>query len=160
MLAFVSDVHMSPWDITYSWLPEDVPYIANWIYEHPGLALNLKGIWIADPSLSYGVVQQEIPALRFIQARFHLPENLCLVWLTFLLFQKSHPSLFPFNSSFMNSLQQISDACWYTDYLEKFVTYPPKGQLPLPIGTNGTFSVTPACRMHSPIQRAIQVWVN
>ena len=45
----------------------DVPYIANWIYEHPGLALNLKGIWIADPSLSYGVVQQEIPALRFIQ---------------------------------------------------------------------------------------------
>lgn len=43
----------------------DVPYIANWIYEHPGLALNLKGIWIADPSLSSGLVQQEIPALRF-----------------------------------------------------------------------------------------------
>lgn len=45
----------------------DVPYIANWIYEHPGLALNLKGISIADPSLSYDVVQQEIPALRFAQ---------------------------------------------------------------------------------------------
>jgi carboxypeptidase D len=48
-------------------LSTDVPYIANWIYEHPGLDLNLKGIWIADPSLSYGVVQEEIPALRFVQ---------------------------------------------------------------------------------------------
>ncbi len=46
----------------------DVPYIANWIYEHPeGLDLKLKGISIADPSLSYDVVQQEIPALRFVQ---------------------------------------------------------------------------------------------
>lgn len=34
-------------------LSTDVPYIANWIYEHPGLDLNLKGIWIADPSLTY-----------------------------------------------------------------------------------------------------------
>jgi hypothetical protein len=45
----------------------DVPYIANWLYEHPGLDLNLKGIWIADPSLSYDVVQQDIPSLRFVQ---------------------------------------------------------------------------------------------
>ncbi|GLB37384.1 putative peptidase S10 family protein [Lyophyllum shimeji] len=111
-----------------------VPYIANWIYEHPGLDLNLKGIWIADPSLSYGVVQQEIPALRFAQA---------------------NKNLFPFNSSFWSTLQTISDDCGYTDYLDKFVTYPPKGQLPLPVATNGTFSVIPGCRIHSPIQRAI-----
>ena len=44
----------------------DVPYIANWIYEHSGLDLNLKGIWIADPTLTYGVIQQDLPALRFI----------------------------------------------------------------------------------------------
>ncbi|KAG6857722.1 hypothetical protein H0H87_004138 [Tephrocybe sp. NHM501043] len=111
-----------------------VPYIANWIYEHPGLELSLKGIWIADPSLSYGVVQQEIPALRFAQA---------------------NKNLFAFNSTFWETLQTISDECGYTDYLDKFVTYPPKGQLPFPVATNGTFSVTPACRMHSPIQRAI-----
>ncbi|KAG6831761.1 hypothetical protein H0H92_007913 [Tricholoma furcatifolium] len=111
-----------------------VPYIANWIYEHPGLDLNLKGIWIADPSLSYDVVQQEIPALRFAQA---------------------NQNLFPFNSSFWASLQSISDDCGYTDYLTDFVTYPPQGQLPLPVATNGTFTVTPACRIHSPIQRAI-----
>lgn len=55
----------------------DVPYIANWIYEHPaGLDLSLKGISIADPSLSYNLVQQEIPALRFAQANFYfLPSS-------------------------------------------------------------------------------------
>lgn len=46
---------------------KDVPYIANWIYEHPGLDLSLKGIWIADPTLTYGVLQQDVPALRFVQ---------------------------------------------------------------------------------------------
>ncbi|KAK0212398.1 alpha/beta-hydrolase [Desarmillaria ectypa] len=115
-----------------------VPYIANWIYEHPGLDLNLQGIWIADPSLSYGVVQQEIPALRFAQA---------------------NANLFPFNSSFWNTLQNISDTCGYTDYLEKFVTYPPAGQLPFPAGVvKGTLgTVQPSCRIHSPIQRAVGV---
>ncbi|KAK7045654.1 hypothetical protein VNI00_007487 [Paramarasmius palmivorus] len=115
-----------------------VPYIANWIYEHPGLELDLKGIWIADPSLSYGVVQQEIPALRFAQA---------------------NANVFPFNSSFWDQLQNISDSCGYTDYLDKFVTYPPAGQLPFPAGVvEGTLGqVKPECRLHSPIQRAVGV---
>ncbi|TFK75469.1 alpha/beta-hydrolase [Pluteus cervinus] len=111
-----------------------VPYIANWIYEHPGLDLKLKGIWIADPSLTYDVVQQEIPALRFAQA---------------------NKNLFPFNSTFWAHLQDISDACGYTDYLDRYVTYPPAGQLPFPVGTNGTQSATSSCRVHSPIQRAV-----
>lgn len=120
----------------YLMILQDVPYIANWIYEHPGLDLNLKGIWIADPSLSYGVVQQEIPALRFAQA---------------------NKNLFPFNSSFWSTLQIISDNCGYTDYLDKSVTYPPTGQLPFPVATNGTFSVIPSCRIHRHIQRAINL---
>ncbi|KAF9049928.1 indole-3-glycerol phosphate synthase-domain-containing protein [Panaeolus papilionaceus] len=114
---------------------KDVPYIANWIYEHPGLDLALKGIWIADPSLTYGAVQQEIPALRFAQA---------------------NKNLFPFNSTFWGQLQQISDTCGYTNYLDKYVTYPPAGPLPL-VGTNGTFTTTSSCRIHSPIQRAVGV---
>ncbi|ESK93701.1 carboxypeptidase cpds [Moniliophthora roreri MCA 2997] len=115
-----------------------VPYIANWIYEHPGLELDLKGIWIADPSLTYGVVQQEIPALRFA---------------------KANANVFPFNSSFWDQLQEISDSCGYTDYLDKFVTYPPAGQLPFPAGVvEGTLgTVKPECRIHSPIQRAVGV---
>ncbi|KAF9268719.1 alpha/beta-hydrolase [Marasmius fiardii PR-910] len=115
-----------------------VPYIANWLYEHPGPDLNLKGVWIADPTLTYGVVSQEIPALRFA---------------------KANANVFPFNSSFWAQLQNISDSCGYTDYLDKFVTYPPKGQLPFPAGvTPGTFgTVKPGCRIHSPIQRAVGV---
>ncbi|KAA1474008.1 alpha/beta-hydrolase [Dentipellis sp. KUC8613] len=94
-----------------------VPYIANWIYEHASaLDLKLKGIWISDAVLSYDTVQQEIPALRFAQA---------------------NRNVFPFNSSFVAELQRISDSCGYTDYLDKYVSYPPKGQLPL-VGTNGT----------------------
>ncbi|KAA1465940.1 alpha/beta-hydrolase [Dentipellis sp. KUC8613] len=101
-----------------------VPYIANWIYEHATeLDLKLKGIWIADPSLSYDAVQEQIPALRFVQA---------------------NQNVFPFNSSFSAELQRISDSCGYTDYLDQFVSYPPKGQLPL-AGTNGTFRTTNEC---------------
>ena len=60
---------MTPFDVENcsDRFSEDVPYIANWIYEHPGLDLNLKGIWIADPTLTYGVLQQDLPALRFVQ---------------------------------------------------------------------------------------------
>ena len=122
----------------------DVPYIANWIYEHPGLELDLHGIWIADPSLSWGLVQQEIPALRFAQ---------------------SHKDLFPFNASFYAQLQNISDSCGYTDYLDKFVTYPPAGQLPLPAGATfdnvtRAVGVKAECRMHSPIQREVSMCVT
>lgn len=67
MLAFVRDASHCMAHKTEIINLLDVPYIANWIYEHPGLELNLKGISIADPSLSYDVVQQEIPALRFVQ---------------------------------------------------------------------------------------------
>ncbi|KAF9073517.1 alpha/beta-hydrolase [Rhodocollybia butyracea] len=116
-----------------------VPYIANFIYENPGLIdLNLKGIDIADPSLSYDVVQDEIPALRFAQA---------------------HSDLFPFTEAQWADFQNISDTCGYTDYLEKFVTYPPAGQLPFPAGVvEGTFgTLKSGCRLHSPIQQAVGV---
>lgn len=83
-------------------------------------------------------MQQEIPALRFVQA---------------------NRNVFPFNSTFMAQLQTAADTCGYTDYLEQFVTFPPAGKLPLPVGTNGTFSATAACRLHSQIQRAVNLCV-
>ena len=69
--------------------------------------------------------------------------------------------MFPFNSSFWAQLQNISDSCGYTDYLDE-VTYPPKGLLPLPAGatfneTTRAVGVKPECRIHSPIQRAVGV---
>ena len=55
----------------------------------------------------------------------------------------------------MAQLQNISDTCGYTDYLDQFLTYPPAGQLPLSVGTNGTFNAIPSCRIHSLIQSAV-----
>ncbi|KAF9506080.1 hypothetical protein BS47DRAFT_1378162 [Hydnum rufescens UP504] len=87
-----------------------VPYIANYLYEHPGLVpLNVKGIWITDPSLSWALVQQYIVALPMVQ---------------------KFPHVFALNSSFVASLQKRSDACGYTGYSAKYATYPPAKDLP------------------------------
>jgi carboxypeptidase D len=42
--------------------------IANYLYTHPkAVDLNLKGVWITDPSVSYDIVTEEIPALTFAE---------------------------------------------------------------------------------------------
>ncbi|KAI0689094.1 alpha/beta-hydrolase [Cytidiella melzeri] len=89
-----------------------VPYIANFIYSNPGdLDLNLKGIWISDPSLGADVIQEDMPAVNFVH---------------------NYESLFNFNSSFMAHLDSTAAACGFTNYSAEHVTYPPKGLLPLP----------------------------
>ncbi|KAF8646719.1 hypothetical protein AX16_007093 [Volvariella volvacea WC 439] len=90
-----------------------VPYIADFIYNNPNaLDLNLQGIWIADPSLSWDVVQEQIPALDFVH---------------------KYQSVFAFNQTFLAQLDQVAARCNYTGYMEKFVTYPPPpGPFPLP----------------------------
>lgn len=87
-----------------------IPYIANYIYDNPTkLALDLKGIWIADPSLSSDVVQEQIPAMPFV----HKYEN-----------------VFALNQSTLAALDAKAAACGYAGYIEKHVTYPPAGPLP------------------------------
>ncbi|KZS90898.1 alpha/beta-hydrolase [Sistotremastrum niveocremeum HHB9708] len=94
-----------------------VPYIANFIYENPTmLDLDLQGFWISDPSLSFDVVQEQIPAVDFV----HKYEN-----------------VFAFNSSFMAQLDAQAAACNYTGYVDKFVTFPPSGIFPYPNGLPG-----------------------
>ncbi|QRV94665.1 Serine carboxypeptidase [Ceratobasidium sp. AG-Ba] len=89
-----------------------VPYIANYLYTHPkAVDLNLKGIWITDPSVSYDLVTQEIPTLTFAEKWQHV---------------------LALNSTFMAQLKKNGDVCGYTDYYKKYATYPPKGILPLP----------------------------
>ncbi|KAK0490289.1 Alpha/Beta hydrolase protein [Armillaria novae-zelandiae] len=89
-----------------------VPYIANYIYEHPGqLDLDLKGIWIADPVIGWDVVQEQIPAVDFVH---------------------KYEGVFAFTKDFLSELDAKAAACNYTGYVERFATYPPKGLLPLP----------------------------
>ncbi|KAG1861626.1 Alpha/Beta hydrolase protein [Suillus subluteus] len=75
--------------------------IANYIYENPTrLDLSLQGIWISDASISWWVVQQQIPAVDFV---------------------KKHASLFSFNQTFMNYLEkQGLRTCNYTGYIDKY----------------------------------------
>ncbi|KAH0586845.1 Serine-type carboxypeptidase F [Termitomyces sp. J132] len=89
-----------------------VPYIANYIYEHPdALELKLLGTWIADPSLSYDVVQEQIPAVGFVHR---------------------YEKVFAFNQTFLAQLDTLNEQCNYADYTEKYLKYPPQGKLPLP----------------------------
>ncbi|KAG1741367.1 Alpha/Beta hydrolase protein [Suillus lakei] len=99
-----------------------VPYIANYIYENPTLLdLSLQGIWINDPIISWEVVQQQIPAMDFVN---------------------KHASLFSFNQTFMNYVEKKAAKCNYTGYMDKYVTYPPTGLLPLP---GDSVDVTDSC---------------
>ena len=113
-----------------------VPYIANYLYTHPGLVpLNLTGIWITDPSISHGLVQQYMVAFSMVQ---------------------KFPNVFALNSTFMANLQNRSDACGYTGYSAKYATYPPNGPLPLPTQafTNGIPDypfITPQCALFDDI---------
>ncbi|KIK38324.1 hypothetical protein CY34DRAFT_91159 [Suillus luteus UH-Slu-Lm8-n1] len=89
-----------------------VPYIANYIYENPTLLdLSLQGIWISDPLMSWDVVQEQIPAVDFVN---------------------KYAGLFSFNQTYMNYLEKKAAVCNYTGYMDKYVTYPPTGLLPLP----------------------------
>ncbi|KAH9963269.1 Alpha/Beta hydrolase protein [Russula dissimulans] len=91
-----------------------VPYIANYIYENTtrsSLDLDLQGIWINDPVLGWDVIQSEVPAVAFVH---------------------KYKNVFAFNETFLQHLDDVADQCNYSDYMEKYVTYPPRGLLPLP----------------------------
>ncbi|KAG8785239.1 hypothetical protein FRC15_001736 [Serendipita sp. 397] len=108
-----------------------IPYIADYIYSHPkALDLKLKGIWIADPVLGWDVVQNQIPAVNFV----HKYEN-----------------VFAFNQTFMKELDKINKKCGYSNYMEKYLKYPPHGKLPLP-GRSTQFD--PGCDVWSLIFEA------
>ncbi|KAJ7667096.1 alpha/beta-hydrolase [Mycena rosella] len=95
-----------------SYAGQYVPYIANYIYEHPtALNLSLQGIWIADPVLGWDVVQTQIPVVDFVH---------------------KNANIFAFEQTFMAQLDATAAQCNYTGYYEKFATYPPAGLLPLP----------------------------
>lgn len=62
----------------------------------------------------------------------------------------------------MAQLQNISDACGYTDYFDTYVTYPPTGPLPFPAGAlidNVTLNVEvrPECKIRDLIQSQAQM---
>ncbi|KAJ1302190.1 hypothetical protein OPQ81_001016 [Rhizoctonia solani] len=122
-----------------------VPYIANYLYENPkAVDLNLKGVWITDPSVSYDLVTEYIPALNFAEK-----------W----------KDVLGLNSTFLANLQKVGKKCGFADYSKKYATYPPKGKLPLPsqayTGTPNYAGIKDECAIWDMIyEAAIQVNPN
>jgi len=52
------------------------------------------------------------------------------------------------SETFMNQLEATAKRCGYADYMSTYVTYPPKGCLPLP---GNTFNFDSSCNVWDPI---------
>ncbi|KAF2091896.1 alpha/beta-hydrolase [Saccharata proteae CBS 121410] len=89
-----------------------VPYIADAMFnKNDTTYYNVEGTMIYDPSTSYDVIQEEIPAVAFVDH-----------W----------AGLFNLNDTFMADIHTRADECGYTDFMNDYLVYPPKGPLPTP----------------------------
>lgn len=77
---------------------------------------NIESIMIYDPSTSYNVVQEQIPAVPFVD-----------YW----------GPLLNLNETFLADIHNRSDKCGYTDFMDTYLTFPPKGPLPTPPNVHG-----------------------
>jgi carboxypeptidase D len=78
----------------------------------------MQGMLIYDPSLTWDDIQEPIPAVAFVD-----------YW----------EGLFPFNDTFREEIHKRDKACGYTDWMNKYLVYPPKGHIPMPLpGGNAT----------------------
>jgi carboxypeptidase D len=77
---------------------------------------NVSGILMYDPSLSSDAVQEQIPAVPFVD-----------YW----------GPLLSLNETFSDSIHQRADACNYTSFLEENLVFPPAGPLPTPPNIDG-----------------------
>jgi carboxypeptidase D len=89
-----------------------VPYIADaMINRNDSSYYDVKGIMFYDPSVAEDVLLEDVPAVPFVDQ-----------W----------AGLFNFNETFMRDIHNRSEACGYTEYMEKYLTFPPPGKLPMP----------------------------
>ncbi|KAH6674188.1 Alpha/Beta hydrolase protein [Halenospora varia] len=87
-----------------------VPYIADAMLNTNDTTYhNVEATMIYDPSTSYDAIQQQIPAVQFVD-----------YW----------GGLFPFNDTFNAQLHNMTDSCGYTDFISEYLTFPPPGPLP------------------------------
>ncbi|EEP76603.1 carboxypeptidase cpdS [Uncinocarpus reesii 1704] len=87
-----------------------VPYIADAMHAKKDKKYyNIQDILIFDPSVNHETVLRQVPAVPFVDH-----------W----------SRLFPFNETTTKRLHDLADSCGYTDYLNKYLTYPPVGKMP------------------------------
>ena len=89
-----------------------VPYIADaMLNSNDTKNFGVEGIMIYDPSTSTEAVQMQIPAAAYVD--YFAP-------------------LFSLNSTFTSYIHTQAAACGYTEFLDKYLVYPPPGPLPNP----------------------------
>ncbi|CAK7272610.1 hypothetical protein SEPCBS57363_005216 [Sporothrix epigloea] len=86
------------------------PYIASAMIDaEDRIHYNVSGLLIYDPVIGQNDIQGNVPAVAFVD-----------YW----------SGLFPFNDSFVSDIHSRASSCGYTDYLNKYLVYPPVGQQP------------------------------
>lgn len=84
-----------------------------------------------DPSTSYDVIQEQVPAVAFVD-----------YW----------GGLFPFNDTFKAKIHEMSKTCGYDKYMEEYLTFPPLGPFPVDLpGTDENGTTTEECDVFSSI---------
>ncbi|TVY33747.1 putative serine carboxypeptidase [Lachnellula subtilissima] len=113
-----------------------VPYIADaMLNKNDTKYFNVEATMIYDPSTSSDVIQEQIPAVQFVD-----------YW----------GGLFPFNDTFKAQLHNMSASCGYDDYISKYLTFPPPGPLPVELpGTDENGDTTDACDVFDAIYNEI-----
>ncbi|KAL8410010.1 hypothetical protein RB594_008197 [Gaeumannomyces avenae] len=93
------------------------PYIADaMLNANNKTYYNMSGLMIYDPSIAREGLQQDITVMGLVKA-----------W----------PGVFPFNDTFSNELRGRDIHCGFTEYMNKGLSYPPAGPLPVKLPGEG-----------------------
>ncbi|TVY21483.1 putative serine carboxypeptidase [Lachnellula arida] len=113
-----------------------VPYIADaMLNKNDTKYFNVEATMIYDPSTSSDVIQDQIPAVQFVD-----------YW----------GGLFPFNDTFKAQIHNMSASCGYDDYISKYLTFPPPGLFPVELpGTDETGFTTAECDVFDAIYNEV-----
>ncbi|MCJ1311898.1 hypothetical protein MMC25_005571 [Agyrium rufum] len=102
-----------------SYAGQYVPYIADAMFNANNTEyFNVDSIMIYDPVLSSNAVQNQIPAAAFMN-----------YW----------NNILAINATYQNSLNSLAQQCGYSDFLKKYLVYPPKGPMPPPPTANANY---------------------
>ncbi|KAF2022386.1 carboxypeptidase cpdS precursor [Aaosphaeria arxii CBS 175.79] len=108
-----------------------IPYFADAMLEKNDTKYyDVKGIMVYDPSVASDALLEDVPAVAYVDH-----------W----------KQLFNLNSTFTESIHERADKCGYTDYLEKYLTFPPSGPLPEPTSPKDD----PSCALWNDITDAV-----
>ena len=84
-----------------------VPYIsAAMLHQNDKKYFNLSGVLVCDPCIGQSNYTQEVFAVPFVG---------------------TNSNLFSFNESFVAEIQALHQSCGYTDYIDKYLAFPPNG---------------------------------